>query len=123
MYAFNKNNYGKELNGKQINDMNIGKTFYMFNFVHNVGAKIGEIFTENSNNSKNYMTFTTDDYIFKHNRLCSSIYKINIPEDSTCYVEKDFIRTNKIIIIEKVDIKDIGNWNNKRFCLKAIIMR
>jgi hypothetical protein len=57
------------------------------------------------------MTFTTDDYIFKHNILCSSIYKINIPEDSMCYVEKDFIRTNKIIIIEKVDIKDIGIIN------------
>jgi hypothetical protein len=55
------------------------------------------------------------DYKAKH-----YIKYVSVPEDAVIFIERDHFRVEKLVVIDKVKLRDIPLWEDKDFCINAL---
>jgi hypothetical protein len=85
---------------------------------------LGEITYPNEFNptyecSSGCIYFTTIDHVFKFMDYGCYFCEIQTSNDSRCYIEKDKIKANKIIITNMTHISEL-DWNDLKFCANIV---
>jgi hypothetical protein len=126
MSIFDGSNENTQLVGKQVNELNDNKQFYMI-----VNKYIGNSYHEGENiypmkiypsnkHDRNGFKIKDFDSYFKSDVSNSYICECDILDDSICYIEKNEIETNKIFIKSITDIEKSSIWYDIDVCLKIV---
>ena len=75
-------------------------------------CKKGGIYFTDINNISNWLYYNGD--VMKYCR------PVTLPSDCRVYVERGKIKADKIILDDRVEIKDLPHWLDEDFCLKAL---